>query len=192
MLDTHARRFVEPILAWVARRLQGLGASANGVSLAALGVGIAAATSVASGLPWPGIALLWLSGTLDAIDGTLARLIGGKPLGAILDVTFDRVVEIAVIAALAWRHPAARFELLLLAGAIAIAMSLFLAIAAVLPNRSIKAFHYAPGLGERTEAFILLTLMIADQRRLVLWTALFIGMILFTMGERLRHAALSG
>ncbi len=192
MLDTHARRFVEPIIARIARLLQGLGASPNGVSLAALGTGVAAAASVVSGSPRTGIALLWLSGLLDAVDGTLARQVGGSPLGAIFDITFDRVVEIALIAALAWRHPAARFELLLLAGAIAIAMSLFLAIAAALQNRSFKAFHYAPGLGERTEAFIFLSVMIADQHRLALWTGLFIGMILITMGQRLRHAARSG
>jgi hypothetical protein len=94
-----------------------------------------------------------------------------------------------VIAALAWRHPALRFELLLLVGAIAVAMSLFLSIAAAVINRSAKSFHYAPGLGERTEAFLFLTAMIADQRRLALWTALFIALIVITMGQRLWHAA---
>ncbi len=189
MLDSQARRFVEPVLRRAALALRRLGVSANVVSLTALLIGLAAAGSVAGGRPGLAIALLWISGTLDAVDGTLARLTAGTPIGAILDITFDRVVETAVIAALAWRHPALRFELLLLVGAIAVAMSLFLSIAAAVINRSVKSFHYAPGLGERTEAFLFLTAMIADQRRLALWTALFIALIVITMGQRLWHAA---
>ena len=111
-------------------------------------------------------------------------------MGAILDITFDRVVEIAMIVALAWRFPEARFELVILAGIIAIAMSLFLSIGAAISNRSVKSFHYAPGLGERTEAFTCLSLMILDGERLVLWTWVFIAVIAFTMAQRLRHAYL--
>lgn len=189
MLDSQARRFVEPALRRAALVLRGLGVSANAVSLAAMLVGLGAAGSVAWGRPDLAIALLWISGTLDAVDGTLARLTACMPIGAVLDITFDRVVETAVIAALAWRHPALRFELLLLVAAIAIAMSLFLSIAAAVVNRSVKSFHYAPGLGERTEAFLFLTAMVADQRRLALWTALFIAMLVITMGQRLWYAA---
>jgi phosphatidylglycerophosphate synthase len=189
MLDSQARRFVEPVLRHAALALRRLGVSANAVSLTALLVGLGAATAVALGHTLVAIALLWVSGTLDAVDGTLARLTASTPIGAILDITFDRVVETTVIAALAWRHPALRFELLLLVGAIAVAMSLFLSIAAAVINRSAKSFHYAPGLGERTEAFLCLTAMIVDQRRLAWWAALFIAMIVITMGQRLRHAA---
>ena len=93
-----------------------------------------------------------------------------------------------MVTALAWRHPEARFELVILAGVIAIAMSLFLSIGAAVQNSSAKSFHYAPGLGERTEAFICLSLMILDQERIVLWTWIFVGVIMFTMGQRLIHA----
>jgi hypothetical protein len=67
-------------------------------------------------------------------------------------------------------------------------MSLFLSIGAAVQNQSHKSFHYAPGLGERTEAFICLSLMIVDSERLVLWTWVFVGVIAFTMAQRLRHA----
>ncbi|MDE2295134.1 MAG: CDP-alcohol phosphatidyltransferase family protein [Gammaproteobacteria bacterium] len=189
MLDSQARRFVEPAFRVAALALRRLGISANAVSLTALLVGLGAAGGIVSGRPGLAIALLWISGCLDAVDGTLARLTAGTPIGAILDITFDRIVETAAIAALAWRHPALRFELLLLVGAIAIAMSLFLSIAAAVINRSVKSFHYAPGLGERTEAFLCLTVMIADQRRLALWSAIFIAMIVVTMAQRLWYAA---
>lgn len=189
MLDTHARRWVQPGIDALARQFVRLGLSANTATFAALLPGVAAAVSVVWGWPWVGIALLWLSGLLDAIDGTIARMTRSSPLGAILDITFDRVVELAMVVALAWRYPHAVFLLLILAATIAVAMSLFLSIAAALRNQSAKAFHYAPGLGERTEAFICLSLMALDAQHLKFWTAVFVAIMVYTMFQRLRHAA---
>lgn len=188
MLDTKARHLIQPALDAIARLCLRLGISANALTVAGMLTGVAAAALVARGEPWAGCAVLWLSGLLDAADGTLARLTRPSPLGAILDITFDRVVEIAVIAALAYRHPEARFELVVLAGVIAIAMSLFLSIGAAVANRSVKSFHYAPGLGERTEAFLCLSVMILDGGRLAAWTWVFVAVIVFTMAQRLLHA----
>ncbi len=189
MLDTHARRLVEPVIGAVARTLHRAGLTANAVTALAMLIGVLAALCVMEGWQWTGVAMLWLSGLLDAADGALARMTRSSPFGAILDITFDRVVEIAIIIALAWRYPEARFTLVILAGTIAVAMSLFLSIAAAVRNHSAKSFHYAPGLGERSEAFICLSLMIVGAGHLVAWTGLFIGVIAFTMGQRLRHAA---
>jgi archaetidylinositol phosphate synthase len=188
MLDSHGRRFVGPALEAIARRCHGAGIGANALTIAGMLVGLCAAALVCAEHPIAAFAVLWLSGIIDAADGTLARLTQATALGAILDITFDRVVEISVIAALAWLHPEARFEMVVLAGVIAIAMSLFLSIGAAVQNASVKSFHYAPGLGERTEAFILLSLMILDRERLVWWTWLFVAVIVFTMAQRLVHA----
>lgn len=187
MLDTHARRFVQPGIDAVAGVLRRAGFSANAVTLLAMVVGVVAAVCVALGWAWAGIGLLWLSGLLDAADGTLARMTRPSPVGAIMDITFDRVVELSVIVALALRYPDARLMLVVLAGVIAIAMSLFLSIAAALRNTSVKSFHYAPGLGERSEAFICLSLMVLDDTRLLLWTWVFIAVMCYTMVQRLRH-----
>lgn len=190
MLDTNGRKFIQPILDAIARTCHGVGISANALTFAGMLVGLAAALLVLGGHALAGFFILWISGLIDAADGTLARLTQPSPLGAILDITFDRVVEIAMIAALAWRFPEVRFELVILAGTIAIAMSLFLSIGAAVANRSVKSFHYAPGLGERTEAFICLSLMVLDSERLALWTWVFVAVIVFTMAQRLRHAYL--
>ena len=190
MLDTRARRLVDPFINAVAQALHTVGLSANAVTVLALLIGISAAGLVALGWIWTGITLLWLSGLLDAADGALARMTRASAFGAILDITGDRVVEIAVILALAWVNPDARLMLVALAGVIAIAMSLFLSIAAASRKASAKSFHYAPGLGERTEAFICLTLMVAGQAHLQAWAGLFIAVIIVTMGQRLRHAAI--
>ena len=188
MLDSNARKYIQPLLDGFARWCQGVGISANALTISGMLIGLLAAALTALGNFFAGFVILWLSGLIDATDGTLARLTKPSPMGAILDITFDRIVEIAMIAALAYRFPSVRFELVILAGVIAIAMSLFLSIAAAVANRSLKSFHYAPGLGERTEAFICLSLMMLDHDRLVLWTWVFIGMIVFTMLQRLRHA----
>jgi archaetidylinositol phosphate synthase len=188
MLDTNARRHVQPLLDAVARACLHAGVSANVLTVAGMLVGVVAALLVLNAHAVAGFAVLWLSGLIDAADGTLARLTKPSAMGAILDITFDRVVEVAMIVALAALYPDARFALLILAGTIAIAMSLFLSIGAAAANASVKSFHYAPGLGERTEAFICLSLMILDSERLLLWTWVFIGLIVFTMAQRLYHA----
>lgn len=187
MLDTRARTLVQPVLEIIARACVRLGISANALTLAGMLSGVAAAGLVASGWSGWGVATLWISGTLDAADGTLARMTRSSPLGAIMDITSDRVVEVAMILALAWRFPAARLELLALTGVIVIAMSLFLSIAAAVVNHSAKSFHYAPGLGERTEAFVCLTLMALNATHVRLWTWVFIGVIVVTMVQRFAH-----
>jgi len=186
MLDTHSHKFIQPLLNLIARHCLRRGISANALTLAGLAVGLLAALLILLGAPLCGVAVLWLSGLLDAADGTLARLTRPSALGAIMDVTFDRVVEVAVILALAWRFPDARFVLLLLTAVIVVAMSLFLSIGAALDNSSDKSFHYAPGLAERTEGFIFLSIMSLAPTHLVLWSLLFAAAIVFTMGQRFR------
>lgn len=188
MLDSHARRYIQPLLNGLAAIANRAGCSAIGLTISGVLVGLLAALLVVLDQPLLAVAVLWLSGLIDAADGTLARMTNtSSPLGAILDITFDRVVEIAVIAALAWQYPQQQWLLLVLAGVIAIAMSLFLSIGAAIDNHSEKSFHYAPGLGERTEAFICLSIMILDAERLALWSSVFILVIVFTMWQRLRH-----
>lgn len=188
MLDTKARKYIQPILDSFARVCLRIGVSANTLTVAGMLIGVLAALLVVNDHAVAGVMVLWLSGLIDAADGTLARLTRPSAIGAILDITFDRVVEVAMIVALACLYPDARLSLVILAGIIAIAMSLFLSIGAAVTNQSIKSFHYAPGLGERTEAFICLSLMVLDHVRLGLWTWFFIGVIVFTMAQRLYHA----
>lgn len=186
MLDYRARNLIQPLLDRIARVCLDLGVSANALTVGGMILGVAAASLVAAGWPWLGIAVLWLSGLIDAADGTLARMTRSSPLGAILDIAFDRVVEISMILALVYRFPGARLELVALAGVIA--MSLFLSIGAAVANLSVKSFHYTPGLGKRTEAFICLSVMTLDAERLIFWTWVFIGVIVITMAQRLLHA----
>ena len=139
MLDTHTHKYFQPLFTLIARRCLRYGINADTLTIAGLVMGLVAAALVLFGLAPLGIAVLWLSGLLDAADGTLARMTRTSPLGAVMDITFDRVVEVAMILALAWRYAEARMPLMLLTAVIVVAMSLFLSIGAALVKSKVHS-----------------------------------------------------
>jgi phosphatidylglycerophosphate synthase len=141
------------------------------------------------GHPAAAVAALWISGFLDAVDGSLARLSGeSSAWGAVLDVTFDRLVELSLFLALAWIHPEARWALLVTVASIVVGMTVFLTVGAVTEKKGAKSFYYQAGLGERTEGFLLLTAMVLFQGWLVALAWTFTAMMIVTLVQRLREA----
>lgn len=68
--------------------------SPNQATLMAFGVGLTVPLLYLSGNPLVAVTALWLSGYLDAVDGAIARQTKtASPLGTLLDILFDRVVE---------------------------------------------------------------------------------------------------
>lgn len=189
MLDTKARPYVKPILDKMADLFLKIGFSANQVTILAFVVGVVAAILVGFGWMRTGILVLWLSGFLDAVDGTMARKTKQSGFGTVMDVTFDRVVEAGIIIALAARFPEQQFILLLLMASILFGITAFLTIGNVVQNKGVKSFHYATGLAERTEGFILLSLMVLTAPIFLFWTTLlfFIIEIISTI-QRLMEA----
>lgn len=107
-------------------------------------------------------ALLIISGYLDILDGTVARLKAKTtPVGTMLDIVGDRIVEFAVILGLYLVDPIARGTVsLCMLGSILICVTSFLVVGIFTPNESKKGFHYSPGLIERFEAFVFFFAMI--------------------------------
>lgn len=107
------------------------------------------------------IALL-ISGYLDTLDGTLARIMErSSSIGALLDIVFDRVVEFAIIYGLYLQSPAHRSHIaLLMLGSSYVCVTSFLVVGIFHQNDSKKSFFYSPGLMERPEAFLFFLLMI--------------------------------
>jgi phosphatidylglycerophosphate synthase len=133
------------------------------------------------------LALLWLSGLCDVLDGELARLSNTQSsIGALFDIFFDRVVEIAYIFALI--GTASTVSLLVLSSSIILSMTLFLTVGAISKQKSHKAFYYQAGLIERTEAFILFSLIIIFSAYATYLVYLFAFLICVTAGQRLREA----
>lgn len=191
MLDTYGRSYVQPYIERTAKQFLNWGLKANHVTGIAFVTGILASVCVYFDHPIMGVIVLWLSGFLDAVDGSMARISkASSAWGTVLDVTFDRMVEVGIILALALRHPEpfTLLLLLILAVSIIIVMTIFLTVGAVSDKQSEKSFYYQPGLAERTEGFILFSLMVLFQGNLPFWTIVFIVVELFTGMQRLLEA----
>jgi hypothetical protein len=67
-------------------------------------------------------------------------------------------------------------------------MTIFLTVGALSEKESYKSFYYQPGLAERTEGFILFSLLVFFQSHLVFWTIIFIGVEITTGIQRLLEA----
>ena len=107
----------------------------------------------------PAILALVSSGSSDAVDGTIAREFEqATPLGGILDLTLDRVVEVAVLLGLIWPRSALRLPGLVVMATWYVNITAFMATGAALGARE-KLIHYPPGLVERTEALLFFVLL---------------------------------
>jgi archaetidylinositol phosphate synthase len=189
MLDTHARYIVQPLIGRTARILLKLGLTADQVTWIAFLIGSATGVLIYFDHPVIAAILLWISGYLDAVDGSMARDQNkSTPWGTLLDITFDRIVELSVIIGLAARFPDAQFILLLLTAAIVFSMTVFLTVGALSDKKGVKSFYYQAGLAERTEGFILFTLMILLPQWLIWTTGLFLLVEVFTAFQRMMEA----
>ena len=186
MLDTRARKAVDPLFERFARLLIKLRFTPNLVTVLAFLFGLGAGVLLFFKLPIPAVLTLWLSGFLDAVDGTMARLSEKSSLfGAVLDITADRVVELGFVWALALRNPGCLIPLLALVSCILLSMTVFLTTGLLAQNHSSKSFYYPAGLMERTEGFVMFSAMALFQSVLAPITWLFAGLVLFTAVQRL-------
>ncbi|KZZ85794.1 CDP-alcohol phosphatidyltransferase family protein [Bacillus sp. SJS] len=188
MLDTHGRKYVQPAIDGTASVLLRWKLTANQVTGIAFLIGLSSGVFVYVGQPLLAVAVLWISGFLDAVDGTMARKTKPSAWGTVLDITFDRVVEISVILGLAFAYPEAQWALLLLSVSIIISMTIFLTVGALSEKQGVKSFYYQAGVAERTEGFILFSLMIIFSGQLVWMTLLFFAVEMFTAFQRLFEA----
>jgi archaetidylinositol phosphate synthase len=191
VLDTYGRSYVQPIIQRTGQVLLNKGLTANHVTVIAFVIGVSASFLVYFDMAVLGVVVLWLSGFLDAVDGSMARQSKtSSSWGTVLDVTFDRIVEAGILVALALRHPDPEilFLFLLLAISIIITMTIFLTVGAVSEKESMKSFYYQPGLAERTEGFILFSLMVLFQPHLKFWTIVFLIVEIVTGLQRLAEA----
>ncbi|MBU9674334.1 CDP-alcohol phosphatidyltransferase family protein [Planococcus sp. CP5-4] len=188
MLDTYARKHVQPAVDKTADYLLKKGCTADGVTKTAFAIGLSSGVFIYLDLPVLALFALWLSGFLDVVDGTMARKTKPSPWGTLLDISFDRLVEISVILGLAFRFPDSMWALLLLSASIIVAMTVFLTVGALSEKQGMKSFYYQAGLAERTEGFILFTLMIVFSPYLTAITLLFIAVQIFTIIQRMAEA----
>lgn len=175
------------LLDGVARTLVGLGVTPNGLTYAALLLGLIAAGCFAAGHGWWAMAVLLVSGACDAVDGRVARLGPGPTRwGGVLDLTFDRVVEAAVLLGIALPRAELHAPALVLACTWYVNLCVFLAVGAA-SERGEKIIFYPPGLLERTEALVFAFAVVAAPRLAPAAGYLYAALGLLTAAQRFRY-----
>jgi phosphatidylglycerophosphate synthase len=161
MIDTRLRSKVQPGFDLLGKGLSATGLTPNAVTVIAFIIGILAGVSTGFGFIIPAVVLLWLSGLLDVLDGTVARLTGkSSKLGAYLDLIFDRLVEGTMILGFYAWIPELVWPILIFYVGAMFNFTTFLVAATLFKNEGKKSMHYDIGILERTETFILFTLML--------------------------------
>ncbi|MGX9758012.1 CDP-alcohol phosphatidyltransferase family protein [Clostridioides difficile] len=189
MLDTHARKYVEPFISKGAKFFLKLKLTPNNVTIIALIVGVSTSLFIYLDMRVLAIITLWISGYLDAVDGDMARSSNKTSLfGTLIDITFDRIVEISMILVFGLKMIDVRLNLMILLSSILMSMTIFLTVGALTDKKGMKSFYYQAGVAERSEGFILFTLMILFQSYIGMIANLFSIVVLFTAVQRLLEA----
>lgn len=168
--------------------------SADSVTLAGLGLGLACLASVALGQN--GLALgLWLANRLlDGLDGEVARLRGEtSEFGSYLDIVCDFLIYGGLLVALAIQHPDARLALTVLFFAYYLNGSAFLALSSILERlkterQTERGLHFRRSLTEGFETIMygVLALLLSQYIEIITW--IFALMVFFSAGQRLLDA----
>lgn len=189
MLDTHGRKYVNPIIEKGADFFIKCKLSANKVTIIALIVGLSTSVFIYFDKTIIAAIVLWLSGYLDAVDGAVARKCkSSSSLGTLLDILSDRIVEIGMIISIGLKYEYIRFDLIILLSCILMSMTVFLTVGALSEKKGIKSFYYQAGVAERSEGFILFTIMFLFPSYLKVTVNIFSLLILITVGQRFFEA----
>ncbi|WP_195335571.1 CDP-alcohol phosphatidyltransferase family protein [Paraclostridium bifermentans] len=189
MLDTHGRKYVDPIINCGANFFIKLNLTANNVTVIALLLGILTSVFIYIDMNILAVITLWISGYLDAVDGSIARKTKTTSLfGTLMDITFDRIVETSIILSLAMRYSNARINFIVLLIFIIISMTIFLTVGALVEKKGMKSFYYQAGVAERSEGFLMFSLMILVPNYIVIFTNLFSAIIFITIIQRIIEA----
>ncbi len=181
MLDTSARKHVQNSFDFTARKSGLIKLHPNAITTTALVFGVCACVALALKAPVAALGLLWLSGLLDVLDGTVARLTGKtSKLGGYLDLVFDRIVESCIIFAFYFYMPKfAVLYFIFLVGMI-FNFTTFMLAGTLFKNNGKKSMHYDGGLVERTECFIVFSLMMIFPEYLFIPLSIFNLLMILT------------
>lgn len=149
--------------------------------------GIISSVYIVMQYPYCGIFWLLLSGYFDTLDGSIARKEHKmSQVGAVLDITCDRVIEFAIICSLFLVEPVERaLPSILMLGSVLLCVTTFLVVGIFSENTSEKSFYYSTGIMERAEAFLFWILMLIFPHYFSILAYLFTALVLLTAGIRL-------
>lgn len=173
--------FIQPLLHIGARHLP-----ANAITITSLITGFMSACFLSAEFNFMAILLLLISGYLDILDGSVARMQNNSThFGTVLDILSDRLVESFIVIALFIRDPNLAFVCLLMMMSMLVCVSSFLLVGIFSEKQSEKSFYYSPGLMERAEAFIFFIAMIIFNQLALIIGIVFTLLVLWTTGVRM-------
>jgi phosphatidylglycerophosphate synthase len=161
MLDTWMAksRWLRGAASCAAAAAYRIGITANRATVLAAVAGGLSAIALACGFEGAGLAALWISAAFDALDGVIARNCQRPTaFGGVIDLASDRWVEAAALIGLVWHRPELSFAALVVAASWYVNITVFLAVGSGL-GAGEKLIQYPPGLLERSEAFVFITLL---------------------------------
>ena len=189
MLDTHARKYVNPIIELGAEFLLKLKLTPNNVTILALLLGVSTSIFLYFDMQIIAVTLLWVSGYLDAVDGAMARRSNSSSsFGTLRDIVSDRIVEVSIVLVLGLKFVDVRYNLIVLTVCILMSMTIFLTVGALSEKKGVKSFYYQAGVAERSEGFIFFSLMILIPSYLGIITNIFSILIIITAIQRFLEA----
>ena len=189
MLDTHARKYVNPIIELGAKFLLKLNLTPNNVTILALLIGVSTSIFLYFDMQISAVILLWVSGYLDAVDGAMARKSNSSSsFGTLLDIVSDRIVEVSIVLVLGFKFIDVRYNLIILTVCILMSMTIFLTVGALSEKKGVKSFYYQAGVAERSEGFIFFFFMILIPSYLGIITNIFSVLIIITAIQRFLEA----
>lgn len=161
MLDTKARKYIQPSMNRIGKHMMRWKLGPMQLTIGAFTIGCLAALMAAFEQSLLACFLLWGSGLLDVLDGTVARLSEkATKTGAYMDLILDRMVEAAMILGFYYAHPEHSLAYLLFLTAVIFNFTTFILAGTLFENAGEKSMYYDFGLAERTETFIVFTVML--------------------------------
>lgn len=193
MIDTKLRGGFQPFFNKMAGVLIKLKIQPDTITIAAFIIGLMAGGFIALDMRLLGLLLLWCSGLLDVLDGSVARLSGkSTKWGAYMDLIFDRMVEAAIILGFYFLMPEHALVYILFFVAVLFNFTTFMVAGALFSNTGEKSMHYDVGIAERTETFIVFSLMILFPKQIHIILGIFNGIIFLTGSIRFHRIQQNG
>lgn len=167
MFDTRLRRLIDPPLDAAGRRLAARGVTADAITLAGFGVGLAGALAIALGHPGLAVVLILVNRLADGLDGAVARASHKTDRGGYLDIVLDFFFYGAVPFAFALADPSTNA---LAASALLLSFYMngasFLGFSVMAAKRGMttdiqgqKSLYYLGGLAEGAETIAVFLVM---------------------------------
>lgn len=196
MFDAALRRLIDPPLNAAGRRLAARGVTAEQVTLAGLGCGLAAGAAIWAGAMGLALVLIALSRLADGLDGAVARARGLSDFGGLLDIAADFAFYAAVPLGFVLADPAGNGA----AGTFLLASfyfnaATFLGFAALAARRGmetraqgVKSLYYSNGLLEGSETIAFFVALCLFPGAFVPLAVIFALLCILTGVLRLRGA----